>query len=50
MLNPQTPITDRIGVTQCEQAFLKLGWLFRDNHSLTMGLMQYIKLEYYIQR
>ena len=46
MLNPQTPITDRIGVTQCEQAFLKLGWLFREQPILDYGIVLYIKLEY----
>lgn len=46
MLNPQTPITERIGVTQCEQAFLKLGWLFREQPLLDYGIVLYIKLEY----
>lgn len=38
MLNPQTPITERIGVTQCEQVFLKLGCLFREQPLLDYGI------------
>mgnify|MGYP003494388327 FL=1 len=38
MTNSHTSITDRRGVAQCEQEFLKLGWLFREQPVLDFGI------------